>query len=263
MPKFYPSIPPNLADWALSQSVFFTASAPLTGRHVNLSPKGLPSSTFAIFDANHAAYVDVAGSGCETISHVYENGRVTVMFCSFDVTPRILRLFCTGRVVEWDEPVFEPTLRKMGKKGMDGARAVVLLDVWKVQTSCGFGVPLISGNPARALPTSSSRDTPNLYFQDRKTLGHFATTKYKKNEMIPYQAEWNADSLDGLTGLRSAMRTRGQRIWWENLKAWARRMMMGQREAFFIGFVTGAVIGGAVIGYFMATAWPAMLDSRV
>src|SRR5438046_873816 len=134
MPTFYPSIPPNLAAWALSQSLFFTASAPLVGRHVNVSPKGLPSSTFTIFDANHAAYIDATGSGNETISHVYENGRVTVMFCSFDSVPRILRLFCTGTVIEWDMPEFEPTLRRMGKVKMDGARAVLLLDVWKVSS---------------------------------------------------------------------------------------------------------------------------------
>jgi hypothetical protein len=137
MPKFYSSIPPNLADWAVSQPVFFVASAPLLGRHVNVSPKGLPSSTFTIFDANHAAYVDATGSGNETISHVYENGRVTVMFCSFDATPRILRLFCTGTVVEWDMPDFGPTLERMGKKGMEGARAVFLLDVWKVSLKRG------------------------------------------------------------------------------------------------------------------------------
>ncbi|KAH0543397.1 hypothetical protein FGG08_002255 [Glutinoglossum americanum] len=233
MPRFYPSITPSLAEWALSQPVFFTASAPLAGRHVNLSPKGLPGSTFTIFDANHAAYIDATGSGCETISHIYENGRVTVMFCSFDVTPRILRLFCRGRVVEYDEPGFEPTIKRMGKERIDGARAVVLLDVWMVQTSCGFGVPIVSYNP---------RLTPEL-FQDRGTLGHKSTIMCEKGEIISYQAEWNADSLDGLTGLRSAMRSRGQRIWWEGFKAWLRRMV-GQREAVFVGIVIGLLLGG-------------------
>ena len=117
---------------ALSQQVFFTASAPLTGRHVNISPKGLPSSTFSIFDPNHAAYVDATGSGSETISHVYENGRITIMFCSFATSPRILRFFCTGEVIEWDDGRFEGLLRKMGKERIEGARAVILLDVFKV-----------------------------------------------------------------------------------------------------------------------------------
>jgi hypothetical protein len=132
MPKFYDSISDDLAEWALQQLVFFTASAPLTGKHVNISPKGLPSSTFAIFSSNSAAYVDATGSGSETISHVYENGRVTIMFCSFGAAPRIMRFFCTGRVVEWDQPEFEVLLEKMGNKRIEGARAVIYLNVWKV-----------------------------------------------------------------------------------------------------------------------------------
>lgn len=117
---------------ALQQQVFFTASAPLTGKHVNISPKGLPSATFKIFDPNHAAYVDATGSGSETISHVYENGRITIMFCSFAKSPRIMRFFCMGTVVEWDDPKFDSLLKKMGKERIEGARAVILLDVFKV-----------------------------------------------------------------------------------------------------------------------------------
>ena len=118
---------------ALDQQVFFTASAPLTGKHVNISPKGLPSSTFSIFDPNHAAYVDATGSGSETISHVYENGRITIMFCSFAKSPRIMRFFCMGKVVEWDDVRFGQLLKRMGKERIEGARAVILLDVFKVR----------------------------------------------------------------------------------------------------------------------------------
>lgn len=158
MVQFWDSIPDNLRDWvrpsfllqidettvkvnhltlcqALDQQVFFTASAPLTGKHVNISPKGLPSSTFSIFDPNHAAYVDATGSGSESISHVYENGRITIMFCSFAKSPRIMRFFCMGKVVEWDDPRFEGLLKKMGKERIEGARAVILLDVFKVRIS--------------------------------------------------------------------------------------------------------------------------------
>ena len=167
MVQFWDSIPEHLAEWvrnfpvpqnsstsyhisspfpkvpnfshnhilqALSQSVFFTASAPLTGAHVNISPKGLPSATFTIFTPNSAAYIDATGSGSETVSHVYENGRVTIMFCSFDVSPRILRFFCWGRAVEWDQEEFGGLVRRMGKESrlVEGARAVVDLKVWKV-----------------------------------------------------------------------------------------------------------------------------------
>jgi hypothetical protein len=132
MPKFYPSISEDLRDWALRQSVFFVASAPLRGKHVNLSPKGLPDASFAILGPNEAAYIDATGSGNETICHLRENGRITVMFCSFDASPRILRLFCNGSVIEWNQPEFAKYLERMGKKTVLGARAIIHLDVYKV-----------------------------------------------------------------------------------------------------------------------------------
>jgi hypothetical protein len=146
MVAFFDSINDDLKEWVLKQSVFFTASAPLAGKHVNLSPKGVPSASFSILGPNQAAYVDATGSGNETISHIYENGRVTIMFCSFAASPRILRFFCKGEVIEWDQPEFESTWKKMGiAKPVEGARAIILLDVFKVQTSCGFGVMKRSG----------------------------------------------------------------------------------------------------------------------
>lgn len=134
MVTFYESVSPEHHDWILEQPVFFVASAPSTGRHINLSPKGLPSSSFALLTPNEAAYVDATGSGNETISHLRENGRLTVMFCSFDAAPRILRLFCTAEVIEWNEPAFRPALSCMGlaEKCVEGARAVILLHIFKV-----------------------------------------------------------------------------------------------------------------------------------
>ena len=132
MPKFYDSLSDELRDWALEQQLFFIASAPLTGRHINVSPKGLPSTTLTFFDANHAAYIDTNGSGAETISHLYENGRATVMFCSFDKNPRIMRLFCTGRVVEYTDPGFDTLLKRMSKAEIVAPRAIILLDIFKV-----------------------------------------------------------------------------------------------------------------------------------
>ena len=131
MVHFYDNISDELRDWALQQQVFFIASAPLTGSHVNLSPKGLPASTLHVFDKNTVGYIDATGSGIETISHVYENGRATIMFCSFDKNPRIMRWFCKGRVVEWDMPEYEDLIKQMGKSEITGARAVIMLNVWK------------------------------------------------------------------------------------------------------------------------------------
>lgn len=132
MVKFFDCLSDELRDWALQQQVFFIASAPTNGRHINVSPKGLPASTLTVFDPNHAAYIDATGSGAETISHLYENGRATIMFCSFGKTPRIMRWFCTGRVVEYDQPEFESLLARMDKAKVEGARAVIVLEMFKV-----------------------------------------------------------------------------------------------------------------------------------
>lgn len=131
MVKFYNHIPSDLQEWALKQSIFFVASAPLTGSHINCSPKGRPSATLTILNENLVGYMDASGSGVETISHVYENGRVTLMFCSFDRSPRIMRWFCRGRVVETGHAEYAMWVKRMGKAEYPGMRAVVILDVFK------------------------------------------------------------------------------------------------------------------------------------
>lgn len=132
MVKFYDSLTPDLSEWCMSQPLFYIASAPTYGHHINISPKGLPSTTFSILSPNKAAYIDATGSGAETIAHLYENGRCTVMFCSFEQSPRILRLFCRGKVVEFWEQGFGDAVRGMGVEVPVGARAVILLEIWKV-----------------------------------------------------------------------------------------------------------------------------------
>ncbi|RDW72162.1 hypothetical protein BP5796_08196 [Coleophoma crateriformis] len=236
MPKFYDHIPDNLAQWAMAQPLFYTASAPISGQHINISPKGLPSSTFTIFTPNSCAYIDATGSGSETISHIYENGRVTLMFCSFASSPRIMRFFCKGSVIEWDSPLFDTYLTKMNKAKVDGARAVILLDVWKVQTSCGYGVPrlakTIKGDPEKH---------PEDSFEDRETLGHWAGKQVEKGEMQRYQMENNAWSLDGVPGLRTARRDLGERLWWTDLTAGLNRILQ-QREALYFGICLGVLL---------------------
>ncbi len=236
MVTFYDSIDDNLRDWALKQLVFFAASAPLAGRHINVSPKGVPSASFSILGPNQAAYLDATGSGNETISHVYENGRVTIMFCSFDISPRILRFFCKGKVIEWDQPEFESTWKKMGiTKPVEGARAIILLDVFKVQTSCGFGVP-------RHAKVKLGDDSEKWAagFEDRETIGHWASRKIEGNTLHEYQRDWNYDSLDGLTGLKVARRDRGEILWVTDLQA-AFRRIMAQREAMVFGFTLATI----------------------
>jgi hypothetical protein len=236
MPKFYDEISPDLQSWALVQPLFFIASAPTSGAHINVSPKGLPSTTFTIFTPTSCGYIDTTGSGAETIAHLYENGRATIMFCSFGSSPRILRFFCTGRVVEWDQPEFQTILSRMGKERVEGARAALMFDIWKVQTSCGYGVPKIS------IPLELKEGAgPEEAFEDRKTMAHWAEVKIANNKLREYQMEWNTRSWDGLPGLRSARRDSGQVMILEDGKAFLRRVM-GQREAVGFGVLLGLLL---------------------
>jgi len=96
MGKFYDRISEDQRKFMQEQSLFFTASAALNG-HVNLSPKGY--DTFRLIDANTVAYLDLTGSGNETSAHIEENGRLTIMFCSFSSSPMILRLYGHAQVI--------------------------------------------------------------------------------------------------------------------------------------------------------------------
>ncbi|PLB40483.1 uncharacterized protein BDW47DRAFT_88300 [Aspergillus candidus] len=221
MPTFYPSLTPSLTTWATQQPVFFVCSAPLRGKHINMSPKGMADTSLAIMGPNEAAYIDMTGSGNETIAHVRENGRLTVMFCSFETTPRILRLFCTGRVVEaGDEGAFGRAVERMGLSGkvLVGARAVIVLDIFKVQTSCGFGVPRL------ALTVDPDTDKPTPTLATRDTWLKEAERLNRVGKLEGYRAEWNTQSLDGLPGLESARKESGglRSVWWGRVGNWSR-----------------------------------------
>src|SRR5579864_4196071 len=99
MGSVYPELDHGLREFIARQHVFFVATAPLApGGHINLSPKGLDS--FRILGPREVAYLDLVGSGVETVAHLRENGRVTLMFCAFEGRPRILRLYGRGRPIE-------------------------------------------------------------------------------------------------------------------------------------------------------------------
>ncbi|MCJ1404364.1 hypothetical protein MMC11_007589 [Xylographa trunciseda] len=226
----------------------FVASAPLhsAASHVNVSPKGLPAATLTILSPTQCAYLDSTGSGCETIAHVYENGRVTLMFASFGASPRICRFFCKGRVVEWDDAAFAGWVSRMGKgEAVPGTRAVVVLDVWQVQTSCGWGVPLLS--PSSTSPSKSTSPSPTIattHLADRPTMSSFARKLTAKHALRAYQAKYNDRSLDGLPGLRVCRRDVGERLWLMDGKVWARRVG-AQWEGVLVGVVVGWVVLGA------------------
>src|SRR5215218_10268234 len=138
MGKFHAFITDQHKTFIQSQHLFFIGTAPLhTEGHVNVSPKGLDS--FRVLSATRVAYMDIVGSGNETSAHILENGRITFMFCAFDGPPNILRLYGKGYTVlptsvEWTDLSSHFVV-------VPGTRQIIVADILKVQTSCGFGVP--------------------------------------------------------------------------------------------------------------------------
>ena len=179
MGRSYDAIPDHLTGWMEAQPMFFVATAPLAGDGlVNLSPKG--GDTFRVLGANRVAYLDLTGSGAETIAHLRENGRLTVMFCSFDAKPNIVRLYGTGRTVLPGEPEFDALIHRFSAN--PGARAIITLDVNRVGSSCGYAVPFME----LAGP--------------RTRLDDWAAAKGDE-ALDAYRAEKNAISIDGLPAL--------------------------------------------------------------
>jgi len=176
MAKVHDGITDALQAFITQQHVFFVGSAPLSSEgRINLSPKGLDS--FRILSPHRVAYIDMVGSGNETSAHLFENGRVTFMFCAFEGPPNILRLYGIGCTVlpdhpEWDDlaQLFDTYL---------GARQIIVADITRVQTSCGFGVPLYE------------------YAGERDQLPKWAEKKGKAG-LKAYQQEHSLTSIDGL-----------------------------------------------------------------
>lgn len=260
--KLHTSLPAHLAEWAQRQPVFFTGSAATHGRHINVSPKGLTDSHFAILGPNQCAYIDRTGSGCETIAHAYENGRLCLMFMSFGNTPRIMRFFCNSRVYEYDHPNFRELVRRIakGRRGIpEGTRAVIVCDIWEVQTSCGFGVPRVKKAiyaPDEDLPLAiedilrqgsygeDEKLTELAVFETRPMLDKWASSKVEEKKLIEYRCRNNVYSMDGLPGLRSARRDAGQQMLFEDARVWAGKVA-AEKEALAVGF------GMAVLLYFV------------
>jgi hypothetical protein len=129
MGKVFDGIDAKLAAWIERQRLFFVATAPTSGGHVNVSPKG-PIGSLRIVDERTVEYTDYAGSGAETVAHLRDDGRICVMLCAFEGPPRIVRLHGRGEVVPSADPG-------------DGIRATIRVHVDRVSDSCGFGVPVM------------------------------------------------------------------------------------------------------------------------
>src|SRR5215208_2650858 len=134
MAKVHEGITEEIADFIRKQQMFFVGTAPLDEEgHINLSPKGL--DCFRILSPQRVGYMDVIGSGNETAAHLLENGRITFMFCTFEGSPNILRLYGTGRAVLPDQPEYKELAPAFTL--YPSTRQIIVADITRVQTSCG------------------------------------------------------------------------------------------------------------------------------
>ncbi|OEV26760.1 pyridoxamine 5'-phosphate oxidase [Streptomyces nanshensis] len=155
MGKIYERIDGGLRAFIEEQHVFFTATAPLAADgHVNVSPKGLAGS-FAVLDETTVAYLDLGGSGAETVAHLRENGRVTLMWCAFGGPPRIVRIHGTGTPVFRDDPRFAELLPHFDEsmRRRTDLRAVITVRAERISDTCGFAVPFMEWQGDRPLHT--------------------------------------------------------------------------------------------------------------
>jgi hypothetical protein len=218
--KVYPELDERLRKFIARQSVFFVATAPCltpakastandstagNGGHVNVSPKG-QRDTFAVLGPLQVAYLDLTGSGSETIAHLRQNGQITIMFCSFDHTAKILRLYGTGHVVlpgsaRWDElaahfprtaaPGRDANGRADGNGRPDAnghphsERSIIVVDVQRIADSCGYGVP--------EMELTRERDLMDRWAE-----------KKSPEALAAYRVEHNTVSIDGLPALDQA-----------------------------------------------------------
>ena len=172
----------ELTPWLLAQPIFFVATAPLDeDGHVNCSPKG-NRGEFVVLGERSVAYLDQTGSGVETISHLRENGRITIMFCAFSGAPRIVRLQGRGSTVLRSDEQFGELSRHFPNPVGVGARSIIVAQLDRVADSCGYGVPLMS------------------FTRHRPALDAWANKKGRAG-IAAYQEEYNRFSVDNLEGL--------------------------------------------------------------
>ena len=194
MGRVYDTIDRATERWLAKQPMFFVATAPndLDG-HVNLSPKGA-AGAFRVLGPNKVAYVDLVGSGVETVAHLRENGRIVLMFCAFAGPPKIVRLHGRGRIVPEDDPEFATLLSEfsLDDDARALARGIVVVETTRVSSSCGFVVP--------RMDLVSERDQLIRWAEQQQA---------KKGERWKerYVAANNARSIDGLPGYDPGQKT--------------------------------------------------------
>jgi len=185
----FDEIDERLERWIAAQSMFFVGTAPLdSDGHVNVSPKG-PIDSLRVLGRTRVAYLDLVGSGAETVAHLRENGRIVVMLCAFEGPPRIVRLHGRGSVIEASDSRFEELIEacRFGEPAVpEMRRSVVLVEVDRIADSCGYAVPLMSYEGRR--PHSEKWAAKKLRVGGPEAL-------------VEYQREKNLVSIDGLPAI--------------------------------------------------------------
>jgi hypothetical protein len=182
MGKVFDEIDSALTAWIAEQRIFFVSTAPLAGDGlINCSPKA--HDTFRILGPTTVAYLDLTGSGVETIAHLKENGRIVIMFCAFAGGPRIVRFQGTGEALEKGTPAYQSLIPEFDE--LPGTRGIIRVQLNRISDSCGYSVPLYD------------------YQEDRDVLTKWATQTGQKG-VLEYQQGHNLKSLDGLPGLTSS-----------------------------------------------------------
>lgn len=169
----FTELSPKHTAFITEQHLFFVATASSDGR-INLSPKGM--DTLKIINPTRVIWLNLTGSGNETSVHVQEDGRMTIMFCSFDKNPLILRLYGTAKVIHSHDDEWEEMQQHFDS--FTGSRQVFILDIDLVMTSCGFGIPFYE------------------YSGERDTLTTWADKRGREG-IETYWEEKNQISLDG------------------------------------------------------------------
>ncbi|KAK8851720.1 hypothetical protein PGQ11_014199 [Apiospora arundinis] len=196
MGVFYEAIPDSMIPWIRAQKMFWVSTAPLSAQgHVNVSPKG-DDKYFGVLDNRTFWYADLTGSGNETISHLYENGRITVMFHAFEGPPRIVRLYGTGSVLESGTAEFDAFVADNKIDKLFGLRSIIRVDIHQAGSSCGFSVPFYE--------FKEFRPTLNEHFE-RKAAKFKAGNE--KESMPRYWAFKNAWSVDNIPGMKVGLKT--------------------------------------------------------
>ncbi len=180
MGKVFDEIGDDVAAFIREQQMFFVGTAPLAGDGLlNLSPKGL--DTFRILGSRSVAYLDLTGSGIETVAHLKENGRIVFMFCGFEGRPRTLRLHGTGEVLEPGDSAFDSLRGRFPE--LPGTRCIIRASIRRIADSCGWGVPQYA------------------FRGHRDQLIRFAE-QLGPEKIRTAQEAVNTASIDGLRGLR-------------------------------------------------------------